>query len=77
MPFILNRQGHLVDQIFCKDVHESLKYVDEFFELKNDEIQKEHASLSLSTCRSIESTQSVLQKPMHTIKWVFSISQKV
>ena len=44
----LNRQGHLVDQIFCKDVHESLKYVDEFFELKNDEIQKEHASLSLS-----------------------------
>ena len=71
----LNRQGHLVDQIFCKDVHESLKYVDEFFELKNDEIQKEHASLSLSTCRSIESTQSVVQKPMHTIKWVFSISQ--
>ena len=47
MPFILNRQGHLVDQIFCKDEHESLKYVDEFFELKNDEIQKEHASLSL------------------------------
>ena len=47
MPFILNRQGHLVDQIFCKDVHESLKHVDEFFELKNDEIQKEHASLSL------------------------------
>ena len=47
MPFILNRQGHLVDQIFCKDVHESLKYVDEFFELKNDEIQKERASLSL------------------------------
>ena len=43
----LNRQGHLVDQIFCKDVHESLKYIDEFFELKNDEIQKEHASLSL------------------------------
>ena len=47
MPFILNRQGHLVDQIFCKDVHESLKYEDEFFELKNDEIKKEHASLSL------------------------------
>ena len=44
---LLNRQGHLVDQIFCEDVHESLKYVDEFFELKNDEIQKEHASLSL------------------------------
>ena len=59
--------------ISSKDVHESLKYVDEFFELKNDEIQKEHASLS--TCRSIESTQSVVQKPMHTIKWVFSISQ--
>ena len=32
---------------FCQDVHESLKYVDELFELKNDEIQKEHASLSL------------------------------
>ena len=47
MPFILNRQGHLVDQIFPKDVHKSLKYVDEFFGLKNDEIQKEHASLSL------------------------------
>ena len=43
-----NRQRHLVDQIFCKDVHESLKYADEFFELKNDKIQKEHASLSLS-----------------------------
>ena len=72
----LNRQGHLVGQFFCKDVHDSLKYVDEFFELKNDEIQKEHASLSLSlslslfTCRSIESTQSVVQKPTHTIKWV-------
>ena len=48
---------------------------------KNDEIQKEHTSislsLSLSTCRSIESTQSVVQKPMRTIKWVFSISQYV
>ena len=77
----LNRQGRLVDQIFCKDVHESLKYVDEFFELKNDEIQIEHASLflslslslSLSTCRSIESTQSVAQtwqKPMYTIKYI-------
>ena len=34
---------------FCKDIHESLKYVDELSELKkNDEIQKEHASLSLS-----------------------------
>ena len=68
-----NRQGHLVDQIFCKDIHESMKYIDEFFELKNDEIRKEHASLS--TCRSIESTQSAVQKPMHTIKWVFSKSQ--
>ena len=54
---------------FCKDIHESLKYVDELSELKNDEIQKEHASLSLL------STQSVIQKPMRTIKWVFSISQ--
>ena len=63
-------------KFFCKDIHESLKYVDELSELKkNDEIQKEHASLSLSTCRSIESTQSVVQKPMRTIKWVFSISQ--
>ena len=65
-------------KIFCKDIHESLKYVDELSELKkNDEIQKEHASLSLSlsTCPSIESTQSVVQKPMRTIKWGFSISQ--
>ena len=35
-------------KIVCKDIHESLKYVDELSELKNDEIQKEHASLSLS-----------------------------
>ena len=35
-------------KIFCKDIHESLKYVDEVSEFKkNDEIQKEHASLSL------------------------------
>ena len=34
-------------KIFCKDIHEFLKYVDELSELKNDEIQKEHASLSL------------------------------
>ena len=39
-------------KIFCKDIHESLKYVDELSELTNDEFQKEHASLSL------ESTQS-------------------
>ena len=35
-------------KFFCKDIHESLKYVGELSELKNDEIQKEHASLSLS-----------------------------
>ena len=35
-------------RIFCKDIREALKYVDEFSELKNDEIQKEHISLSLS-----------------------------
>ena len=29
-------------RIFCKDIHETLKYVDK----KNDEIQKEHTSLS-------------------------------
>ena len=58
-------------KFFCKDIHESLKYVDELSELKNDEIQKEQASLSLSTCRSIESTQNVVQKPMRTIKWGF------
>ena len=34
-------------KIFCKDIRESLKYVDELSELTNDEIQKEHASLSL------------------------------
>ena len=27
-------QGHLVGQIFCKDIHETLKYVDEFSEFK-------------------------------------------
>ena len=62
-------------KIFCKDIQESLKYVDELSELKNDEIQKNtHLSLSLSTCRSIESTQNVVQK-MRTTKWGFSISQ--
>ena len=40
-------QGHLVDQFFCKDIHESLKCVDELSELTNDEIRKVHASLSL------------------------------
>ena len=34
-------------KFFCKDIHESLKCVGELSELKNDEIQKEHASLSL------------------------------
>ena len=35
-------------KIFCKDIHESLKHVDELFELKKtDEMQKKHASLSL------------------------------
>ena len=35
-------------RFFCKDKHETLKFVDEFSELKkNDEIQKEHISLSL------------------------------
>ena len=34
--------------IFCKDIHETLKYVDEFSQYKNDEFQKEHTfSLSL------------------------------
>ena len=36
------------NQIFCKDLHETLKYVDEFSELKNDEIQKEHTHTPLS-----------------------------
>ena len=41
-------------KIFCKDIHESLKYVDEHSELKkNDEIQKEHTALSLSLSLSI------------------------
>ena len=54
MPFISSIR------IFCKDIHETLKYVDEFSELKNDEIQKEltslslSLSLSLSTCRSVD-----------------------
>ena len=39
-------------KFFCKDIDESLKYVDELSELKkNDEIQKEHASLSLYLSR--------------------------
>ena len=64
-------------KIFCKDIHESLKYVDELSELKKMMKFKKntHLSLSLSTCRSIESAQSVVQKPMRTIKWAFSISQ--
>ena len=43
-------------RFFCKDLHETLKYVDELSELKNDEIQKEHTHthLSLSTCRSAD-----------------------
>ena len=62
-------------KFFCKDIHESLKYVDELSELKkNDEIQKEHTSLSLSLSLYL-SIDRKLQKPMCTIKWVFSISQ--
>ena len=35
-------------KIVCKDIHESLKYVDEVSRVKkNDDIQKEHASLIL------------------------------
>ena len=41
-------------RFFCKDIHETLKYVDEFSELKkNDEIQNEHISLSLSLSLSL------------------------
>ena len=37
-----------INFFFCKDIDESLTYVDELSELKkNDEIQKEHASLAL------------------------------
>ena len=46
-------QGHLGDQIFCKD--ETLKYVDEFSELKKWRNSKRtQISHSLSTCRSID-----------------------
>ena len=39
-------------RIICKDIlHETLKYVDEFSELKNDQIKKEPLSLYLSICR--------------------------
>ena len=38
MPFIMN-YSHSI-RIFCKDINETLKYVDELSELKNDEIQK-------------------------------------
>ena len=37
----------LKDISSIRDIHKTLKYVDEFSELKNDEIQKEHTSLSL------------------------------
>ena len=115
-------------RIFCKDIHETLKYVDEFWELKKMTKLKKNISLSLSLylsiCRctlisrkgvhvpvslsfsdspftfaktvwiqirpecnsgknvssikkmclcAIESTQSVVQKPMRTIKWVLSV----
>ena len=62
-------------KIFCKDIHESFKYVDELSELKKMTKFKKNTHLSLSTCWSIESTQSVVQKPMRMIKWVFNISQ--
>ena len=36
-------------RIFCKDIHETLKYVDELTEIINDKIKKKaHLSLSLS-----------------------------
>ena len=113
-------------RFFCKDIHETLKYVDEFSVLKNDEIQKEHLSLSLSLSLLVDlsmhfdfpermcmyqslsfslhlhlqkrfrsrsdpngiqermlrqlkmyscaiETQSVVQKPMRTIKWVLRV----
>ena len=76
MPFIM-LYFHSIDKdissikIFCKDIHKSLKYVDEFSELKNDEIQKEHASLSLALlvyakCRTKADVHDIM---------VFSISQ--
>ena len=35
--------------IFCKDLlHETLKYTEEFSQLKNDEIKKEHTHTSLT-----------------------------
>ena len=40
-------------RIFCKDIHETLKYVDEFSVLKINEIQKEHTSLSPSLSLSL------------------------
>ena len=46
-------QGHHVGQIFCKDIHEILKYVDDVSGFKNDEIQKEQA-FSLSSCQSVD-----------------------
>ena len=48
-------QGHLVDQVFCKDIHEALKFIDEFSELKKMTKFKKntHLSLSLSLYLSI------------------------
>ena len=67
---ILSLKDILLIKIFCKDLPESLKYVDEFSDFKKMTKFKKnmHLSLSLSTCRSIESMQSVIQKPMRTIK---------
>ena len=46
-------------RIFCKDLHETLKYVDQFSELKkNDEIKKEHTHNSLSV-------SLLVNPPMH------------
>ena len=49
---IQSLKDYLVDQIFCKDMHESLKYVDELSELKIMTKFKKNTHLSLSTCRS-------------------------
>ena len=39
---------------FCKDIHETLKYVDAFSELKkNDEIHKEHTHLCFQSLQIV------------------------
>ena len=56
MPFMYyshSRTSRRSD-FFCKDIHETLKYVDEFSELKKMTKFKKNTHLSNSSCRSVD-----------------------